>query len=451
MNKKMASIIPVVIVFAYVGYRGLTFFRFGEYIHNAFGSQALAPGMNDCSNDQETTRTDISHDTTIASAAQQHKLAIEKGTTDNLVQNADLSHVDAGGRPLDFARNEDAARNVYQLKLESQGVAFLHVAATQDPSQKDVGSGWVMDPIAVAAGGTYRFSFLYRATSSATVTLEYDVGDQHIFRDVATLASSADWRQYMSYVTNNEFNADHIRYVVTLRQEGSLDTKSYSLDQIASAALPGGMVSVTFDDGRESTYQKAAPLLKKYGIRTTQYIVYGYTDGKHSGYMNQREIAALKSSGAEIGSHTMYHCNLTTMTSNDVAKSLRESKQRLAKLWGPVTTFAYPYGSYDDVTQKIASKTYSYIRTSDPGYNDRYFDPYNVRSRTVRSDTSEDTFRSWLAYAKMYHVWVVLVYHLVDERPDYSVTSAVLDRQLQIVRDSGLKVLPLTEAAKSIR
>src|SRR3954465_6555116 len=44
------------------------------------------------------------------------------------------------------------------------------------------------------------------------------------------------------------------------------------------------IVSVTFDDGWESVYTVAMPLLQKYGIHTTQYILSGTE--KYPAYMN---------------------------------------------------------------------------------------------------------------------------------------------------------------------
>jgi peptidoglycan/xylan/chitin deacetylase (PgdA/CDA1 family) len=168
--------------------------------------------------------------------------------------------------------------------------------------------------------------------------------------------------------------------------------------------------------------------------------------------MSVATLQKFKQRGDEIGSHTLGHCDQTKLSAKELAKNAEDSKRNLeADHLGPVTSFAYPYGSYDVQTQTTVAKTYPLIRTSDQGYNDRYFDNQNIRSIAVTSSTSDQEFQAWLTYAKANKLWLVIVYHHIDETGAYSVTSANLKRQLQMIRDSQLQVLPLSEAARAVR
>ncbi|GAC1378963.1 MAG: hypothetical protein NVSMB43_20770 [Pseudarthrobacter sp.] len=89
----------------------------------------------------------------------------------------------------------------------------------------------------------------------------------------------------------------------------------------AAHAADGGMVSVTFDDGWASQYNNALPVLNKYGIPATMYIISGSVNAVPS-YMTQDQIQAFASRGDEIAAHTVTHPDLTTLTPDQVDNEL---------------------------------------------------------------------------------------------------------------------------------
>jgi peptidoglycan/xylan/chitin deacetylase (PgdA/CDA1 family) len=156
-------------------------------------------------------------------------------------------------------------------------------------------------------------------------------------------------------------------------------------------------------------------------------------------------------SSHEIGSHSLAHCNLTMLDKNNLDRDISQSRELFNdNELAPITSFAYPYGQYNDETQEVLSMEFDYIRTADVGYNDRYFDPTNIRSLAVYDTTTAAEFESWLDFAAKNRLWLVVAFHRVDETGDYSISSAQFERQLQLIKDSGLMVLPLSETAKSI-
>jgi peptidoglycan/xylan/chitin deacetylase (PgdA/CDA1 family) len=105
-------------------------------------------------------------------------------------------------------------------------------------------------------------------------------------------------------------------------------------------------VALTFDDGYEDFYTDVFPLLKKYNAKATAYIIVNFIG--RPGFMNEAQIREVIDSGlVEIGSHTMDHYDLTSV-SDDVGKyQILESKKELEKRFGiSVQSFAYPYGKY---------------------------------------------------------------------------------------------------------
>ncbi len=123
------------------------------------------------------------------------------------------------------------------------------------------------------------------------------------------------------------------------------------------ASLPPKPVILTFDDGSESTYATALPIMQRYGFTGVAYIVLNYVGIPR--YMNVEQLRSLHTSGWEIGSHSLSHVDLTSQPGRQ-EDEIVESRRRLERLLGvPVLSFAYPFGAYDDTSlQNVHSAGY---------------------------------------------------------------------------------------------
>ena len=123
----------------------------------------------------------------------------------------------------------------------------------------------------------------------------------------------------------------------------SIDLLVRALKQ--GAELPPKPILLTFDDGSETTYTTALPIMQRYGFTGVAYIVNNYLGVTH--YMNADQIRALYAAGWEIGSHGLSHRDLTTRPDRQEDEII-ESRRRLEALLGvPVLSFAYPFGAYN--------------------------------------------------------------------------------------------------------
>ena len=117
---------------------------------------------------------------------------------------------------------------------------------------------------------------------------------------------------------------------------------------------------LTFDDGYEDFYTVAFPLIKKYHVRATVYVIYDFI-GRH-GFLNKKQIAELIDSGyIEIGSHTLDHINLKTAKPEIARKQIRESKRLLEQDFHfEVKSFAYPLGALNPpIVEMVKEASYS--------------------------------------------------------------------------------------------
>jgi peptidoglycan/xylan/chitin deacetylase (PgdA/CDA1 family) len=112
------------------------------------------------------------------------------------------------------------------------------------------------------------------------------------------------------------------------------------------AELPPKPVILTFDDGSETMYTTALPIMQRYGFTGVSYVVYNYIGTTN--YMSADQIRALYSAGWEIGSHSLSHVDLTARPDRQMDEIVKSRRQLESLLGIPVMSFAYPFGAYDD-------------------------------------------------------------------------------------------------------
>jgi len=121
--------------------------------------------------------------------------------------------------------------------------------------------------------------------------------------------------------------------------------------------LPACSLALTFDDGYEDFYTQVFPLLKKYQIKGTLYVIINRLDTP--GYVTKAQIKEMVASGlVEIGSHTFNHPDLRIKKTKDANFEIRESRKVLQEISGQeIKTLAYPYGYFNLEHEKIASSS----------------------------------------------------------------------------------------------
>jgi peptidoglycan/xylan/chitin deacetylase (PgdA/CDA1 family) len=117
--------------------------------------------------------------------------------------------------------------------------------------------------------------------------------------------------------------------------------------------VPPKTLVLTFDDGYRSLYTAAFPILKKYHVKASAYII--SQDIGHEGNVTWDMLKELSKSGlVEIGDHTVNHKNLKKLSEADQLFQIGQNKTDLEKGLGiTVHTMVYPYGEYNTTTEKI--------------------------------------------------------------------------------------------------
>lgn len=163
------------------------------------------------------------------------------------------------------------------------------------------------------------------------------------------------------------------KYAVTIDEYEkyikSLLKKKNIVTNIKECYLENENVLITFDDGYTSIMKYVLPVMKKYKLPFTVFLVTDFI-GK-DGYLDEEDILELMESGlCTIGSHAKTHRMFRKLNKAEKRKELKESKKKLESIIEKeVTDFAFPYGSFyavDGTSRRMAACYYQnvYVTTS---------------------------------------------------------------------------------------
>ena len=282
----------------------------------------------------------------------------------------------------------------------------------------------------------------------------------------------------------------------------SSSTSLYSAPPPSASTLGGNIsngvssskkvVMIGFDDGWKSQITYAKPILDKYGLKASFFVVCNYVNSGDIIRMNWQDIATLQQDRMDIQSHTMDHKPLDKMSTNALIYEIAGSKQCLASHGIDSTIFGYPFnlGSNMPSVVDIVSKYYNFARTGTyplmslncngfanikPQQTDcRTYLPDGKLTFANRYDIRSDSFfhissghnygpsemfqkfiqqvNSQVPYnnGKINAIPIITYHDLTYNIQDYNkagntITVPLFDQEMQYLHDNGFKVLLLNQ------
>jgi peptidoglycan/xylan/chitin deacetylase (PgdA/CDA1 family)/glycosyltransferase involved in cell wall biosynthesis len=164
---------------------------------------------------------------------------------------------------------------------------------------------------------------------------------------------------------------------------------------------------LTADDGYRDNLTRMLPLLEKYDMKATVFIV---SDETHNRWdtdhptkpdtkvdlLTPDEIRALDHSGrVEIGGHTLSHAKLDELGPEAQRHEIVENKKQLEDILGhPMVSFAYPFGNLNESAKREAQAAgYAMAFATDSGPRALHQDRFQIRRINVFPRT--DVFGLW--------------------------------------------------------
>jgi hypothetical protein len=129
--------------------------------------------------------------------------------------------------------------------------------------------------------------------------------------------------------------------------------------------LPSKPVLLTFDDGYKNNYTYLYPLLKKYSLKASIFLVAGFIESSgDSGqckneYLHVNDISNMSNEVVQFGLHSYDHKSYNDLTISQIEEDIRSCRVRLKSLHIPYQPcLAYTYGAFPRKDTKKRSQMF---------------------------------------------------------------------------------------------
>jgi len=201
--------------------------------------------------------------------------------------------------------------------------------------------------------------------------------------------SAAEFEKQMQYLKENGYTA--------------ISLLEFAKAKKGKFTLPDKPIIITFDDGYANNYTTAMPIMEKYGMKGTMFMV--ANDIGKEDYFTVEQMKDWQAHHMEIGSHTANHVPLATLTSEQKKEEIVASKLLLE--WKGLNTvffMAYPFGSFDAESEQLLKENdYLGGLTGKSGLNTFDTNPYLLhRVNVPKPKFGLTEFKLRLLKANMY-------------------------------------------------
>ena len=126
---------------------------------------------------------------------------------------------------------------------------------------------------------------------------------------------------------------------------------------INNSTVENNHIKIAFDDGYESVYANAFPIMEEYSLKGIVFPISGYI-GKTNDWdvtfgvnktmhLTKSQLLTLSEHGWEIGSHSHLHRSFKWMSNDEIKDEVVTSKRIIENITGKeVTSFCLPFGDY---------------------------------------------------------------------------------------------------------
>ena len=215
---------------------------------------------------------------------------------------------------------------------------------------------------------TYRSARLLRVAPALPILMYHKVPDQEIPSKHKIYVSRDNFEKHLLFFQSQGFT--------TLTFD---DLRDFWFEKRPLTDFPAKPLVLTFDDGYIDNLTNAAPLLEKYGMKATLFLLADHSivqntwdetePGVDAKLIDLEQKKNLSPAVYGIGSHGLEHVDLRKLTDEDILKQMVESKRRLEQDLGrSIVAFAYPFGHIDNRLPRLASLAgYDFAVNTDRG------------------------------------------------------------------------------------
>jgi len=382
-------------------------------------------------------------------------------TAPNLIPNPELA-TPRPGAPDSWSPYASGSSTVESGRGEDKDGSFLW---TRIANYRSGEAKWQYPPVPVTTDRYFEFGATYRSEREVDVVAEFELAaGGREFHNLATVPPAGEWTTIKESFQVPK-GAKTAMVTLVSHWNGTTGVRDYSLKDVTKPGpLRWGqpMVSITFDDGWQSVYDRALPLLNKHDFRSTHYV--NASSIETPNFMTAAELQQMHEAGHEIAAHSYEHLDLTSIGADRLDEQLRKSEEALAAAGFDTNDLAPPYGRSDPQVDWYASKYFDIVRGTEDGINTRQnLEPRDLKVFYVTDETAPGDLAEALAETSRVNGWLILVYHQIATPESTgtqentiaadrsTITSDVLAAQLQLIDDSGIEVQPVAQAFEKLQ
>lgn len=202
----------------------------------------------------------------------------------------------------------------------------------------------------------------------------------------------------IDYEKNNELRIPKEQFRQQMKYLKDNGYTTLTLDElynfmINNKPVPAKSVVITLDDGYKDNYTNAYPVLKEFGLNATVFVITSTID-KDSSYLTTPELKEMDQNVMDIESHTINHDKLSELSYDKQCQTLKGSKECIEKILNKkVKYIGYPFGKYNNYTQKAAEDTgYTMAFTTNSGWANKKQGIYKLDRVYISANYSMNEF-----------------------------------------------------------
>lgn len=237
---------------------------------------------------------------------------------------------------------------------------------------------------AIAVIGVFCFSLVLRQIYVPPIIMYHSVNPKQNPAINRLIVSPETFERQMRFLRERKYN------IILLDELAELIREKKN--------IPARTIVITFDDGYKDNYTYAFPILKKYKIPATMFIIIDEVSRPQGDRLSWDDILRMQDSGLVVfGSHTIGATPLVKISSEDELKrQIFYSKKMLeSKLGRRVDLFSYPEGMFNaKIKQLVIDAGYKAAVATNPG---KEYSPYELflLKRLRISENAANLFVFW--------------------------------------------------------
>lgn len=175
-------------------------------------------------------------------------------------------------------------------------------------------------------------------------------------------------------------------------------------------------IILNFDDGYESVYTNAFPVMKKNNIPGVVFVITNQLDRRN--HLSVKQLREMRNNGWEIGSHTVCHYNLEVLKAGVLKHEIEGSKSQLQDaglIDKNYASFCSPMSKWNNNIENIVSSNYQVARGKKLYIfkNKKPLKQNSITPKVVLKNTTLTNITYWIKEAALADQPLVLVFHQI--------------------------------------